>query len=212
MKLTLKFKLILMAICLLFAGFFGWLFQPFTIRRRRRLGLIALANELAGGLEHGLETRLVDSGQSTPISNSYIGSGKYLLWQVGANSTATVPSAQLCAGGVTATKANMPLGLSADNPYAAGDYIQIARFGAAKGTLVGISAGAITDGDWVVAGASGTVQTAASPTASTNMWCIGKATKTVTAAGQEVSFVPCLPFILNITNGTPNTYAIGTPL
>ena len=206
---------ILMACILMMLACFRKPLRRLRYRYQRWLagpGCFALGNELAGELATGIDSRQVDSGQSVPISNSYIGAGKYLLWQVGANSTAAVRTAQLCAGGVAATKANRPIGLSTDNPYQAGDIINLKLLGAVPGTLVGISAGAITDGDLLIAGPNGTVQTAAAPTATASYWYIGIATKTVTGAGQEISFIPEAPSVLAVTNGAPNTYAFGTPL
>jgi hypothetical protein len=178
-------------------------------RLSRPARAIALANELAGREHGGVTTVQVDSGQTTPVTNAYIGAGKYLVWMIGVNTSATTRTAALCSG--AATKAAFPLGISKDAPYQAGDWLEIEQFGATPGTQVGISAGAITDGDWVGTAAAGLIQSLATA-ASASYWCIGKATKTVTAAGQEISINPCLPFLLAVTSVNPNTYAMGTPV
>ena len=184
----------------------------FDILERRPKNSIALANELAGRNDLGVTTVQVDTAQTVPLTNTYIGTGKNLIWQIGTNSTATLRTGMVCAGGqVAATKANYPLGISPDAPYQAGDWVPIQIFGITPGSLVGISAGAITDLDWVGPGANGLVQSLAVITTQ-NVWCFGKATKTVTGIGQEVSIAHCEPFIMNVNTGTPNTYAIGTPL
>jgi hypothetical protein len=183
---------------------------PYVLRSlSRRRGSIALANELAGALYSGRESRQVDAGQTLPITNTYIGGGKFLVWMVGTGSTASLLTAALCSG--AATKAAFPLGISRDNPFQAGDFVQIERFGATPGTQVGISLGAITDGDWVYSAANGLIGSAAT-VGSVSVWVIGKANKTVTAAGQEISFIPQLAELWTVTSGTPNTYAVAAPL
>jgi hypothetical protein len=177
----------------------------------RPRGSIALANELAGKNERGITTLQIDTAATVPVTNTYIGAGKNLIYQIGTNSSATLRTGMVCAGGVTATKANFPLGISQDAPYQAGDFFDVEILGAIPGTTVGISAGAITDLDWVGSGANGLVISLAT-IANGSYWCIGKATKTVTGIGQEISFVPCIPFVMSVTNGAPSTYAQGAPL
>src|SRR5208283_3751608 len=80
-----------------------------------------------------------------------------------------------------ATLAAMPLGVSDDAPWQAGDLFAVKRFGRTPGTLLGQSLGAITIDHLVYSAANGLIgdlNTAPNGT----YWAIGRATKTVAAA------------------------------
>lgn len=62
--------------------------------------------------------------------------------------------------------------------------------GSARGTIVGVSAAAISIGDLLETGASGTVQTMVTTASSGNHWCIGIALTAATAASQAVEIQP----------------------
>jgi hypothetical protein len=179
-------------------------------RLSRPRGSVALANELAGRDPTGVTTGQISANATVPVTNTYIRAGKSLVYMIGTDSTATLRTFIQCSG--AATKAAFPIGISDDAPYQAGDWMDVRQFGAEVGTEVGISAGSITDLDWVYAAANGLVGSCATATGSPTVWVIGKANKTVTGIGQEISFVPSVPFLLAITTAAPNTYAVANPL
>jgi hypothetical protein len=162
--------------------------------RLRPPGSIALANAVGLMFSEGHETLQVDPTVSFPVSSKYLG---YMRGS-------TQYYAKLWDGGATA--ASFPLGVSPDAPYQSGDFLTINRLDATVGTQIGMSAGAITIDHLVYAAANGLFGDLQSATAGggggTTYWVIGRATASVTAASQEISFVPCDPYLLTATNGT----------
>ena len=140
-------------------------------------GPVALANELGGVFSHGRETLQVDPSTTFPVS------GKYLIYQRG--------STQYYAA--VAQGANMPLGVSPDAPYQLGDFLDVERFGATQGTLLGYSLGTVTIDDLVYSAAGGLVGDVTTA-GHGSFWIIGRATKTVPGANLEITFIPCFPY------------------
>jgi len=150
---------------------------------------IVLANELGLELSGGRETLLVDPNQTVPVTS------KNLVYMRG---TSGYQYGMLASG--LATLAAMPLGVSDDAPWQAGDLFAVKRFGGTPGTLLGQSLGAITIDHLVYSAANGLIgdlNTAPNGT----YWAIGRATKTVAAASQDISFVPDFPWLLTVTTG-----------
>ena len=140
-------------------------------------GAAALANELGGLFEHGRETLQIDPASTLPVAS------KYLIYKRG--------SSQYYAA--VADGVALPLGVSPDAPYQAGDFLDVERFGAAKGTQLGVSAGAVTIDDLVYSAANGLVGDLATG-GHGSFWIIGRATKTVGAANLEITYIPCFPY------------------
>jgi hypothetical protein len=138
---------------------------------------IALANQLGGMFERGCETLQIDPSTTLPVSS------KYLIYKRG--------SSQYYAA--IADGVNLPLGVSPDAPYQLGDCLSVERFGATPGTLLGYSTGAVTIDDYVYSAANGLVGDLTTAGHGT-FWVIGRATNTVSAANQEVTYVPCFPY------------------
>ncbi|HEY3861641.1 MAG TPA: hypothetical protein VGO59_07125 [Verrucomicrobiae bacterium] len=144
---------------------------------RRSARPVALANQLGGVFDHGRETLQIDPSTSLPVA------AKYLVYKRG--------SAQYYAA--VADGVNMPLGISPDAAYQLGDFLDIERLGATFGTVLGYSAGAVTIDDLVYSaanGLAGDLTTAGHGT----FWVIGRAVNSVSAASQEITFVPCFPY------------------
>lgn len=165
-------------------------------RFTRRPGDVALANELGGMFDHGMESLIVDPTNTLPAT------GKYLGYMRGS----TANYAKTWDGGAGA--ASFPLGISPDAPFQAGDFMTVARLGAIKGTQLGLSAGAITIDHLVCAAAGGLVGDA--NTTNATVWIIGRATKTVAGANLEVTFVPCSPYL--ITSNGAGVFTAATQL
>lgn len=143
----------------------------------RAHGRVALANELGGLFSHGRETLQIDPAASVPVAS------KYLVYQRG--------SSQYYA--IVAQGTNLPLGVSPDAPYQAGDFLDVERFGATQGLQLGLSAGAVTIDDLVYSAPNGLVGDLTSAGHGT-FWVIGRATKTVAQANLEITFIPCAPY------------------
>jgi hypothetical protein len=138
---------------------------------------IALANELGGMFEHGVETLQIDPSTTLPVAS------KYLIYKRG--------SSQYYAA--LADGVNLPLGVSPDAAYQLSDFMAVQRFGATEGTLLGFSVGAVTIDDLVYSAANGLVGDLTTAGHGT-FWVIGRAAKTVGAASLEITFVPCFPY------------------
>jgi len=154
---------------------------------------VALPNELGLMNPEGKETFTIDAAQSlaTPLS-------RYLLYKRG---TAGTIYAEVC------DASSVPLGISPDAPYQAGDLISVYRLGAVKGILIGLSAGAIALDAMIVAAASGKLQTLTS-IADGTYYIVGKCAKAVTAANQEVPFIPQpVVKVVVASSGTSFTYS-----
>lgn len=205
MKLTFRFKLMMLAIYMLIAGFLTWLLQPGITRRRARRQIVALANELGGIDPHGVESFTVDPTSTLPATGGVGSSGRQLGYMRGS----ALNYVKLWDGG--SGKTSFPLGISQDAPYQAGDRLAIRRLSAITGTEVGVSAGAITVDDWVYAAANGQIGSCAVGNPGT-VWVIGKATKTVSGANLEITFAPMMPTLFTVTQANPNTYAFATPV
>lgn len=147
-------------------------------------GAVALGNELAGMFDHARETLQVDPAISLPVAS------KYLVYERGS----TIHYAKPTAG------TNVPLGTSPDAPYQIGDFLDVERFGSSDGTQLGYSAGAITVDHLVGSAAGGLVQDVTGA-ANGTYWVIGRALKTVSAANQELSFLPCPPYQVTVSSG-----------
>lgn len=152
--------------------------QPLALSLRPR-GATALANELGGLAEHGRETLQIDPASSLPVPN------KYLIYKRG--------SSQYYAA--VADGVNLPLGVSPDAPYQGGDFLDVERLGATRGTQLGLAAGAVTIDDLVYSAANGLVGDLATAGHGT-YWIVGRATKTVGAGNAEVTYIPCFPYQL----------------
>ena len=166
---------------------------------RHPRGSVALANAVALMFEHGRETLQIDPTNTLPATNKYLG---YMRGS-------TQYYAKTWDGG--SGKTSFPLGISPDAPYQTGDFLTVGRFGATEGAQQGLSLGAITVDDWVYAAAGGLVGSCAQGNPGT-VWVIGKATATVTAASQEISFIPISPVLWTVTQAATNTYAVATPV
>src|SRR5580693_4775076 len=94
-------------------------------------GAVALPNQLGGLFERGRETLQIDPSTTFPVAS------KYLIYKRGSS-----PYYASLADGI-----NLPLGLSEDAPYQAGDFLDVQRFGATVGTQLGVSTGAVTIDD-----------------------------------------------------------------
>jgi hypothetical protein len=138
---------------------------------------VALANQLGGLFDFGKETLEIDPSTTFPVAS------KYLVYKRG--------STQYYAA--IADGVNMPLGPSPDAPYQAGDFLDVERLGATVGTQLGYSLGAITIDDLVYSAANGLVGDLTTAGHGT-FWVIGRATNTVSAASQEIAFIPCFPY------------------
>ena len=138
---------------------------------------IALANELGGLFERGRETLQIDPTTTFPVAS------KHLIYKRG--------SSQYYAALADGT--NLPLGVSDDAPYQAGDFLDVQRFGATIGTQLGFSAGAVTIDALVYSAASGLVGDLTTAGHGT-FWVIGRATKSVGAASLEITYIPCFPY------------------
>ncbi len=149
-------------------------FDRFAPRRPRGL---ALANELGGTFEHGRETLQIDPANALPVAS------KHLIYKRG--------SSQYYAS--LADGASLPLGVSPDAPYQLGDFLDIERFGARIGTLLGLSAGTVTIDNLVYSAANGLVGDLVTAGHGT-FWVIGRATKTVGGASQEITYIPCFAY------------------
>jgi|SRR3984957_18796463 hypothetical protein len=140
-------------------------------------GAVALPNQLGGLFEHGRETLQIDPSTTFPVAS------KYLLYKRGS----TLYYAALADG------VNLPLGVSPDAPYQAGDFLDVERFGATVGTQLGVSAAPVTIDDLVFSAANGLVGDLITAGHGT-FWVIGRATNTVSAASQEIAYIPCFPY------------------
>lgn len=160
---------------------------------------VALANELGGLFDHGRETLAIDPAAALPVASKYLGymrgSTQYYgkPWDGGSGAS------------------SFPLGISPDAPYQVGDFMDVERLGATKGTQLALSAGAVTIDKWVYAAANGLVGDL-SLAANGTYWVIGKATKTVAAASQEITFLPQVPALWTVSGNPANTYALATPV
>jgi hypothetical protein len=134
--------------------------------------------------EHGRETLQIDPATPLPVGS------RYLIYKRGSNQY----YAAIC------DAASLPLGVSPDAPYQIGDFLDVERFGAGQGTRLGYSAGAISIDHLVGTASGGQVQDVTSA-ANGTYWVIGRATKTVTGAGQEITFVTTPPYQVTVTGG-----------
>ena len=157
---------------------------------RRPRGSVALANAVALMFEHGRESLTVDPTNTLPATSKYLG---YMRGS-------TQYYAKTWDGGSGAS--SFPLGISPDAPYQTGDTMTVERLGAMKGTMQGISAGAITIDHLVGAAASGLVVDLQAAITTYTAWVIGRAAATVSAASQEIAFIPCAPYLITTTSGT----------
>jgi len=159
-------------------NFFNFILHPFAfILGQRGSQSVALGNELGGMFDNGRETLLIDPATTLPVS------GKNLIYKRG--------SSQYYA--TIADGASLPLGVSPDAPYQLGDFLAVERLGAARGTPLGISAGAVTIDNMVYSAANGLVGDVTTAGHGT-FWIIGRALKTVGAANAEIPFIPCFPY------------------
>jgi len=140
-------------------------------------GAVALPNQLGGLFEHGRETLQIDPSTTFPVAS------KYLIYKRGSS----LYYAALADG------VSLPLGVSPDAPYQAGDFLDVERLGATVGTQLGFSAGAVTIDDLVYSVANGLVGDLTTAGHGT-FWVIGRATNTVGAANLEIAYIPCFPY------------------
>jgi hypothetical protein len=157
--------------------FLECLLHPSAFLSGRKEKPIALANELGGLFEHARETLEIDPSTTFPVAS------KYLIYKRG--------SSQYYAA--IADGVSLPLGVSPDAPYQAGDFLDVERFGGTVGTQLGFSLGAVTIDDLVYSAAGGLVGDLTTAGHGT-FWVIGRATKTVGAASLEITYIPCFPY------------------
>ncbi|MGO8698565.1 MAG: hypothetical protein ACLQVY_12690 [Limisphaerales bacterium] len=147
-------------------------------------GGTVLANELGGTVEHGRETLQIDPATPLPVGSHH------LIYKRGSNQYyATICDAT-----------SLPLGVSPDAPYQIGDFLDVERFGARGGTQLGYSAGTIAFDHLVGTASGGQVQDVTSAPNGT-YWVIGRATKAVTGAGQEITFITAPPYQVTVAGG-----------
>lgn len=142
---------------------------------------VALPNDLGAMFQNGIETLLIEPASTyLPVSH------RHLLYKRGATGAGYC---DVC--GVS----DLPLGVSNDSPYAAGDYLNIRRFGAKKGIEIAIAAGAITVDALVCTAADGKVQQL-STAGSGTFYVVGRAVVTLAATDptMEIAFIPCFPY------------------
>jgi hypothetical protein len=157
--------------------FLSLLLFPSAFLFRRKGKPIALANQLGGLFDHGRESLEIDPSTTFPVAS------KYLIYKRGSSLYYAA-----IADGV-----NLPLGVSPDAPYQAGDFLDVERLGATVGTQLGYSLGTITIDDLVYSAAGGLVGDLTTAGHGT-FWVIGRATNTVGAANLEIAYVPCFPY------------------
>jgi hypothetical protein len=157
--------------------FLECLLHPAAFFLGRKEKPIALANELGGLFEHARETLEIDPSTTFPVAS------KYLIYKRG--------SSQYYAA--IADGVSLPLGASQDAPYQAGDFLDVERLGGTVGTQLGFSLGAATIDDLVYSAAGGLVGDLTTAGHGT-FWVIGRATKTVSAASLEITYIPCFPY------------------
>jgi hypothetical protein len=148
-------------------------------------GAAVLGNTLGGMFDHGRETLQIDPATTLPVTS------RYLIYKRGSSQY----YAAIC------DAVSLPLGVSPDAPYQIGDFLDVERFGAGRGTQLGYSAAAITIDHLVGTAAGGQVQDVTAA-ANGTYWVIGRATQTVTAAGQEITFLTNAPYQVTVTGGT----------
>jgi hypothetical protein len=175
-------------------------FGFWCFRRRQRF---ALAN--AGGPALGL---MASDGRASMLLNSNVTlpvASRWLLYELGTDSNHVA----------TAAGVNMPLGPSPDSPSGTiiGAALQLSVYllGAYRGTLLGISAGAIGAGNIVYASTVTAGQIAdLSVAGAGNYWIVGRAVSAVNAAGQEFAYIPCFPVLVAQSTMALSTNATGT--
>lgn len=151
------------------------------------------------------ETLLLDPASSYNSGNPW--PGRNLLVQRGATGFAY---------GDLAAGTNRPLGMTLDSPYNAADPFEVQILGAHPGLFLGVGQAttAVTIDNLLVASklTPGRVQDISTVTANGNYWVIGKAAATIAANADlgEVPYVPCLPYLLTVSNNG-GTYAYTAP-
>jgi len=156
-----------------------------------------LANSLGLFNEHGIESLLAD-----PASTSLPFGSRYLLVQRGASG---YQYGDLCAGGPGGA---LPLGPTADAPYATNDVLNVRRLGVRPGIELGIAVGAVTIDHILVSAAGGKVQDLSTVTVNGTYWVVGRAAATIAANNStlEIPYVPDVPYQVAVSNGG-GTYA-----
>lgn len=91
----------------------------------------------------------------------------------------------------------IPWGIATDEAAAAGDLVAVALLGGTEGTLKGVSAGAISIGDFVIPAANGQLRTLTGAPAGNHYIC-GRAIEATTGANEEFEFVPYSPTLRTI--------------
>jgi len=152
---------------------------------------VALANTLGLINEHGIESLIIDPGQSFPIG------GRFLLYERGS----AAQYAQLALG------VNPPLGPSSDAPFQANDILNVRRLGCRPGLELGIPGSAITI-DHIICCAKDGSGKVLDLTLQGNgtYWVVGRAVMTVAATDLEVAYVPDIPYQITVSGGG-GTYA-----
>lgn len=118
-----------------------------------------------------------EDGQITKLSDAAIAT-RYLLVKIGSD----INHIAVCSA-IT----DKPLGPCTDEPSAAEENINVALIGAVKGTLLGVSAAAITAGAYVATSTTGKLQTAVS-----TQFVVGRALNAASGADELVEYVPVL--------------------
>ena len=178
-QFRIQFALLLGTLC----AFIDRLFHPEAVALSNALGLIN---------EAGIESLLVD-----PNSTSLPFSSRFLLIQRGASGA---QYGDVCAGG---PGGNLPLGITSDAAYAAGDVLNVRRIGVRPGLELAIATGAVTIDHLLVSAAGGKVQDITTVTVNGTYWVVGRAAATVAANSStgEVPFSPDTPYQITVSNG-----------
>jgi hypothetical protein len=167
------------------------------LRSRFAAKPVALPNALGLINEHGIETLLLDPLSVYNVANPV--PTRFLIYQRGASG---YQYGDVCTGGPGGP---LPLGVSADAPYAANDPFNVRRLGARPGLELGVAAAntTVTIDKLLVAAAGGRVQDVTTLTVNGTYWVVGRAAASVAVSSStgELPYVPFDPFEAIYTNG-----------
>ena len=147
-------------------------FVAWIASRPRGHKLTALGN-VAEGFQPAKKTYLTDGALAA----------RYLVVKKGSDSGHVA----VCGVG------DIPLGFATDEAPAAEEPVAVSHFGLQEEGALGVASGTVTDEDFLVPGAAGTVRKL--PTASGTYYIIGRANLNgaTVATGLPVQYIPCFP-------------------
>jgi hypothetical protein len=127
------------------------------------------------------------------VSASNIGEGTHGTGNVTFRASAPIPRlcvVKLVAEGTVAPcdAAAQPLGVATDEAPAVGDAINVALFGATKGTLLGVAGAAVAAGAQLASNATGALVAAGA-----GKYVLGRALAQPAAINEPVEFIPAFP-------------------